>query len=59
MEVGALVKLFFIKQFEYLIKNIDKFTDNKIFIESNKEIFRNLKENNLVVYYNAWKNDYH
>ena len=59
MEVGALVKLFFIKQFEYLIKNIDKFTDNKIFIESNKEIFRNLKENNLVVYYNAWQNDDH
>lgn len=52
-------KTFFIKQFEYLIKNIDKFTDNKIFVENNKEIFRNLKENNLVVYYNAWQNDDH
>ena len=52
-------KTFFIKQFEYLIKNIDKFPDNKIFVETDKEIFRKLKENNLVIYYNAWQNDEH
>lgn len=47
-------KTFFIKQFEYLIKNMDKFSDNKIFVETNKEIFRTLKDNNLVIYCNAW-----
>ena len=52
-------KTFFIKQFEYLVKNIDKFLDNKTFVETNKEIFRKIKKNNLIVYYNAWQNDDH
>lgn len=52
-------KTFFIKQFEYLIKNIDEFPDNKLFVENDKEIFRKLKDNNLVIYYNAWQNDDH
>ena len=52
-------KTFFIKQFEYLVKKIDKFLDNKIFVETNKEIFRKIKKNNLIVYYNAWQNDDH
>lgn len=52
-------KTFFIKQFEYLIKNIDKFPDNRIFVEDEKAVFETLRDNNLVVYYNAWQNDDH
>lgn len=52
-------KTFFIKQFEYLIKNINNFKESKIFDEKDKEIFEKLKNNNLVVYYNAWQNDDH
>lgn len=52
-------KTFFIKQFEYLIKNLDKFPDNRIFVEDEKAVFESLRDNNLVVYYNAWQNDDH
>ena len=52
-------KTFFIKQFEYLTKNIDKIIDNKMFVDIDKEIFKKIKEKNLVVYYNAWENDDH
>lgn len=52
-------KTFFIKQFEFLIKNIDSFTDNEVFSDDNKDVFRKLKDNSLVIYYNAWENDNH
>ena len=51
-------KTFFVKQFIHLIENIDDFKNGTI--ENNdKDIFKQLKENNLVVYYNAWENDSH
>lgn len=51
-------KTFFIKQFDYLIRKFNLF-DDRILSEKNKEIFSRLKNNNLVVYYNAWENDSH
>ena len=51
-------KTFFIKQFNYLIRKFNLF-DDRILSEKNKEIFSRLKNNNLVVYYNAWENDSH
>lgn len=51
-------KTFFVKQFEYLVNNVDLLKKN-IISDDDKVFFRNLKETNLVVYYNAWENDYH
>lgn len=52
-------KTFFIKQFEYMIKNINSFPNNRVFCENDKDVFKKLKEDNLVIYYNAWENDDH
>ena len=52
-------KSFFIKQFKYLVENIDDYTDNKIITDESKPIFRKLNRENLIVYYNAWENDMH
>lgn len=42
-----------------MIKNIDSFFDDRIFCKNDKEVFKKLKEKNLVIYYNAWENDDH
>ena len=51
-------KTFFVKQFIHLIENVDEY-NNGIIDNNDKDIFKQLKENNLVVYYNAWENDSH
>ena len=50
-------KTFFIKQFQYLIKNSEE--SEIINGVDNSAIFQKLKKENLVVYYNAWENDDH
>ena len=52
-------KTFFVKQFKYLIENIDDYTNNKEFDDYAKKSFRDLRDTSLVVYYNAWENDMH
>jgi len=52
-------KTFFVKQFKYLVEHIDDYEDERILKECDKENFRKLKENNLIVYYNSWQNDMH
>ena len=52
-------KTFFVKQFKYLVEHIDDYGDERILKECDKENFRKLKENNLIVYYNSWQNDMH
>lgn len=52
-------KTFFIKQFEYILKKIETFKDNTIFCEEDKNVFKKLSNDNLIVYYNAWENDDH
>ena len=51
-------KNFFVKQFIHLIENVDEY-NNGIIENNDKDMFKQLKENNLVVYYNAWENDSH
>lgn len=52
-------KTFFVKQFKYLIDNIDDYEDDRILSQSDKVNFKKLHESSLVVYYNAWENDMH
>lgn len=52
-------KTFFVKQFEYVIKNIEKFFDDKSFQDEEKKIFTRLNEKHIIIYYNAWENDDH
>lgn len=51
-------KTFFVKQFMHLIENIDDFKTGTIDSDA-KAIFDELKDKNLVIYYNAWENDMH
>ncbi len=51
-------KTFFINHLLYLIKNIEKI--QKIdFKEKQRDNIQKIKENNVIVYYDAWKNDNH
>lgn len=51
-------KTFFVNQFIYLVKNSN--VVEQLNLEENlKNVFENLEENNLIIYYDAWKNDFH
>lgn len=52
-------KTFFVKQFEYVIKNIEQFSDNKIFEQNSIDVMKKLNKNSIIIYYNAWENDDH
>lgn len=52
-------KTFFVKQFKYLIEHINEYTNDRIINSNDKEVLKQLKETNLIVYYNAWENDSH
>lgn len=52
-------KTYFVKQFKYLVDNIENYKDNKILNENDKLYFNELHDSNLIVYYNAWENDMH
>ena len=51
-------KTFFINQFIYLIKNKEIYNELKM-KEELKDIFSNIEKNNIILYYDAWKNDHH
>lgn len=51
-------KTFFINQLMYIIKNVEKHKDFKI-PDDTSTVLKNIKENNVIVYYDAWKNDNH
>lgn len=51
-------KTFFVNQFRYIIEKAEEYEN----LNLSKEILpvlKNIKENNVVVYYDAWKNDNH
>lgn len=51
-------KTFFINQFIYLVKNRE--IDSELKIEKDlSNVFTNIKTNNVIIYYDAWKNDNH
>ncbi len=51
-------KTIFIKQFLYLLKNQEEY--NQLYIKKDiQEVLKNVSENNICVYYDAWKNDNH
>lgn len=52
-------KTYFVKQFKYVVENIEKYTDNKTFSVEEKVAFNKINNTSLVVYYNAWENDSH
>ena len=52
-------KTYFVKQFKYIVENIDNYIDNKIFSEEEKIVFNKIHNTSLIVYYNAWENDSH
>ena len=51
-------KTFFINQFKYIIDHDEKHVEFKI-TEDISKILKDIKENNVIVYYDAWKNDNH
>ena len=51
-------KTFFINQFIYLINNRE--TDSELKLEKDlSDVFSNIETNNIIIYYDAWKNDHH
>lgn len=51
-------KTFFINQFIYLVKNRE--IDSELKIEKDlSNVFANIETNNVIIYYDAWKNDNH
>lgn len=51
-------KTFFINQFKYIVDNKEKYKNFK-FSDDIGLTLKNIKENNIIVYYDAWKNDNH
>ena len=43
-------KTYFVKQFKYLVDNIENYKDNKILNENDKLYFNELHDSNLIVY---------
>lgn len=52
-------KTFFVKQFEYIIKNVEQFYDCKVFEQKSIDMMKTLNQNSIIIYYNAWENDDH
>ena len=51
-------KTFFINQFIYLVNNRE--IDSKLKLEKDlSDVFLNVEANNVIIYYDAWKNDNH
>ena len=46
-------KTFFVKQFEYIVKNIEQFYDCKVFEQKSIEVMKTLNQNSIIIYYNA------
>lgn len=58
METGGSGKTLFINQFMYLVKNVNIDNNIKSFrIDINK--LKSIKDNNVLIYYDAWENDNH
>ena len=51
-------KTFFVNQFIYLIKHQEIYNELKM-QKDICDIMNNIKENNIIIYYDAWKNDNH
>lgn len=54
-------KTFLVKQLMYLLKHYKEYVGKEEFklVEQEKDVLINICDNNLIFYYNAWKNDDH
>ena len=44
-------KTFFVKQFEYIIKNVEQFYNCKVFEQKSIDMMKTLNQNSIIIYY--------